>query len=181
VRGDKLLARTRDHSYCELQETLAQVLPLSERVNRNVLFTCLGSPGKPVVDSAGPVPMCARRPAAAVLRRPVGHGARRRSSPPSWQTSRSPTRCPNWSSARCARRCPQRQRHRAGVEWESAEDADSRSGVSTQRSATRFSPPPSRPACWEPNPPDELDDAEIERSIREINDAIQRSSQRKRR
>ena len=28
-------------------------------------------------------------------------------------------------------------------------------------------------------PPDELDDAEIERSIREINEAIQRSSQRK--
>jgi hypothetical protein len=27
--------------------------------------------------------------------------------------------------------------------------------------------------------PDELDDAEIERSIREINEAIQRSSQRK--
>ena len=28
-------------------------------------------------------------------------------------------------------------------------------------------------------PPDELDDAEIERSIREINEAIQRSAQRK--
>ena len=27
VRGDKLVARTRDHSYSELQETLAQVVP----------------------------------------------------------------------------------------------------------------------------------------------------------
>jgi hypothetical protein len=25
------------------------------KFNRNVLFTCLGSPGKPVVDTAGPV------------------------------------------------------------------------------------------------------------------------------
>ena len=55
VRGDKLVARTRDHSYSELQETLAQVVPMGDRVNRNVLFTCLGSPGKPVVDTAGPL------------------------------------------------------------------------------------------------------------------------------
>jgi serine/threonine protein phosphatase PrpC len=55
VRGDKLIARTRDHSYSELQETLSQVVPVGERFNRNVLFTCLGSPGKPVVDTAGPL------------------------------------------------------------------------------------------------------------------------------
>jgi len=55
VRGGKLLARTRDHSYIELQHTLSQVVPMAGRVNRNVLFTCLGSPGKPVVDAVGPV------------------------------------------------------------------------------------------------------------------------------
>ena len=55
VRGDKLIARTRDHSYSELQNTLSSVVPLNERYNRNVLFTCLGSPGKPVVDTAGPL------------------------------------------------------------------------------------------------------------------------------
>jgi len=48
VRGDKLIARTRDHSYSELQETLSQVVPMGERFNRNVLFTCLGSPGEPL-------------------------------------------------------------------------------------------------------------------------------------
>jgi len=53
LRGDKLIARTRDHSYTELQDTLAQVVPIAERFNRNVLFTCLGSPGKPVVDAVG--------------------------------------------------------------------------------------------------------------------------------
>jgi serine/threonine protein phosphatase PrpC len=57
VRGDKLIARTRDHSYSELQDTLSQVVPMGERFNRNVLFTCLGSPGKPVVDTAGPLLM----------------------------------------------------------------------------------------------------------------------------
>src|SRR3990167_607428 len=55
VRGDKLVARTRDHSYSELQQTLSSVVPINERYNRNVLFTCLGSPGKPVIDTAGPL------------------------------------------------------------------------------------------------------------------------------
>ena len=44
VRGDKLIARTRDHSYSELQETMSQVVPMGDRFNRNVLFTCLGVP-----------------------------------------------------------------------------------------------------------------------------------------
>ena len=57
MRGDRLIARTRDHSYSELREALQQVVPIDEKVNRNVLFTCLGSPGKPVVDSAGPMVM----------------------------------------------------------------------------------------------------------------------------
>ena len=50
----ELLARTRDHSYSELQQSLSSVVPLTERYNRNVLFTCLGSPSRPVVDAGGP-------------------------------------------------------------------------------------------------------------------------------
>ena len=30
---------------------------MGDRFNRNVLFTCLGSPGKPVVDTVGPLLM----------------------------------------------------------------------------------------------------------------------------
>ena len=51
VRAGALLTRTRDHSYLELKN----MPPGMERINRNVLFTCLGSPTKPIYDMAGPV------------------------------------------------------------------------------------------------------------------------------
>lgn len=57
VREGKLIARTRDHSYSELQEALGRVGRGGEAFNRNVLFTCLGSPGKPMVDCQGPLVM----------------------------------------------------------------------------------------------------------------------------
>ncbi|MFZ2386261.1 MAG: PP2C family serine/threonine-protein phosphatase, partial [Polaromonas sp.] len=52
VRDGELLMRTRDHSYLEQQA--AGVIKF-ERVNRNILFTCLGSPSKPVFDITGPL------------------------------------------------------------------------------------------------------------------------------
>ena len=55
VRASKLIARTRDHSYLELQAALGRVPQNAEGFNRNVLFTCLGSPGKPMVDIHGPM------------------------------------------------------------------------------------------------------------------------------
>jgi PPM family protein phosphatase len=61
VRDGQLLTRTRDHSYLEHQP---QGVVRMDKLNRNILFTCLGSPGRP----AG------WRPAASVLRWPVGHG-----------------------------------------------------------------------------------------------------------
>jgi serine/threonine protein phosphatase PrpC len=52
VRDGDLLTRTRDHSYLELRNAPP---PGMDRVNRNVLFTCLGSPTKPIYDITGPV------------------------------------------------------------------------------------------------------------------------------
>ena len=52
VRDGELLTRTRDHSYLEQQN--AGVIKLAH-VNRNILFTCLGSPAKPIFDVVGPV------------------------------------------------------------------------------------------------------------------------------
>ncbi|NDP61228.1 protein phosphatase 2C domain-containing protein [Polaromonas sp.] len=51
VRDGQLLMRTRDHSFLE-QERAG--LNEFEPVNRNVLFTCLGSPAKPTLEIAGP-------------------------------------------------------------------------------------------------------------------------------
>lgn len=56
VRDGELLARTRDHSYLEQRrdvQRLSAAPPTA--VNRNVLYTCLGSPSKPVIDVTGPV------------------------------------------------------------------------------------------------------------------------------
>jgi serine/threonine protein phosphatase PrpC len=55
LRESELIARTRDHSYSELQEALGRHAAGAERFNRHVLFTCLGSPGKPMIDVNGPV------------------------------------------------------------------------------------------------------------------------------
>ncbi|BCN37811.1 serine/threonine phosphatase [Alicycliphilus denitrificans] len=54
VRDGELLMRTRDHSYQELRSAAMAGLG---HANRNVLFTCLGSPTKPLFDTAGPVPL----------------------------------------------------------------------------------------------------------------------------
>ena len=55
VRQGELLARTRDHSYSEQRAAARPHTPLPEGFNRNVLYTCLGSPTKPVFDITGPV------------------------------------------------------------------------------------------------------------------------------
>lgn len=52
VRDGALLMRTRDHSYIE-QLTEEAFRP--EHTNRNILFTCLGSPTRPVFDLSGPI------------------------------------------------------------------------------------------------------------------------------
>jgi PPM family protein phosphatase len=52
VRDGALLTRTRDHSYMEQQSAGGARI---DHINRNILFTCLGSPTKPVFDITGPV------------------------------------------------------------------------------------------------------------------------------
>lgn len=46
VRDGQLVERTRDHSYSEMRKVSGVLTP----TNRNVLFTCLGSPSKPIFD-----------------------------------------------------------------------------------------------------------------------------------
>jgi PPM family protein phosphatase len=180
VRGDKLVARTRDHSYSELQDTLGQVVPIGERFNRNVLFTCLGSPGKPVIDTAGPMLL---QPGDRLLLCSDGL----------------------WGSVDDVKIVDELSRHTisqavpelvelalrtAGersdnvtvlaVEWEAAEDFVKRPGVSTTSLGDEVFASTIQASMLGDNLPDDLDEAEIERSIREINDAIQRSSKNRR-
>ncbi len=180
VRGDKLVARTRDHSYSELQETMAQVVPIGDRVNRNVLFTCLGSPGKPVIDTAGPLLMHA---GDRVLLCSDGL----------WGSVTDAEIVEQLATKTVSDAVPElveRALRVAGsrsdnvtvlaIEWEGTEESDSLSAVSTQALGDEvFASTIQASLAGDPNQPDELDDAEIERSIREINEAIQRSSKRK--
>lgn len=178
VRGEKLVARTRDHSYSELQLTMSQVVPMGEKFNRNVLFTCLGSPGKPVVDTVGPLIMqtgdrlllcsdglwgtvtdavitaqMARLPISEAVPELVEQ-ALRNGGP----------KCDNVSVL--------------AMQWESADSRDA-AGISTQQLGDEVFASTIQASVLGADPPDELDDAEIERSIREINEAIRRSSQHK--
>jgi serine/threonine protein phosphatase PrpC len=180
VRGDKLVARTRDHSYSELQETMSHVVPMGDRVNRNVLFTCLGSPGKPVVDTAGPL---------------VVHAGDRLMlcSDGLWGAISDAVITEVLTSQPISEAVPElveRALRAAGdksdnvtvlaVEWEAAEDLDSKSGVSTRSLGEEVFASTIQASLGADAAVDELDEAEIERSIREINEAIQRSSSKRR-
>ena len=176
VRGGKLIARTRDHSYTELQETMSQVVPMGERLNRNVLFTCLGSPGKPVVDTAGPLLM---QPGDKVLLCSDGLWGSVSDAIITEQLASKavPDAVPELVELALRNGGPKGDNVTVlAIEWESAEDSE---GVSTQSLGEEVFASTIQASMLGDAQPDELDDAEIERSIREINEAIQRSSQRK--
>jgi PPM family protein phosphatase len=180
VREGKLIARTRDHSYSELQETLAHVVPMGEKFNRNVLFTCLGSPGKPVVDTTGPLLL---------------HSGDRMllCSDGLWGSVSDAEIAEQLALRTISDAVPElveRALRHAGAksdnvtviaaEWEAAEDSDSTSGISTQSLGEEvFASTIQAGVAVGELPADELDDAEIERSIKEINEAIRRSNEKK--
>jgi serine/threonine protein phosphatase PrpC len=180
VRAGKLVARTRDHSYTELQTTLSHVVPIAERMmNRNVLFTCLGSPGKPMVDTAGPLRL---QPGDRLLLCSDGLWGALSDAVICEQMSRQPLSDAVPELVEQALRSAGPKSDNVTVlcvEWEGAEDADAHGGVSTQDLGEQVFASTIQASMLGDAPPDELDDAEIERSIREINEAIQRSSQRK--
>ena len=179
VRAGKLVAHTRDHSYTELQETMSQVVPIGERFNRNVLFTCLGSPGKPVVDTVGPMLMqkgdrillCSDglwgNVSDAEVTEQLSQRALSDAVPELVEMAlrKGGARCDNVTVL--------------AMEWESAENSDNAVGISTQDLGDEVFALTIQASVAGQDMADELDDAEIERSIREINDAIRRTSQRK--
>ncbi len=180
VRGDKLVARTRDHSYSELQETMSHVVPMGDRVNRNVLFTCLGSPGKPVVDTAGPLTV--HTGDRMMLCSDGLWGAISDAVITEVLTTHPISEAVPELVERALRAAGEKSDNVTvlAVEWEAAEDLDSKSGVSTRSLGEEVFASTIQASLGADSAVDELDEAEIERSIREINEAIQRSSSKRR-
>ncbi len=181
VRGDKLIARTRDHSYAELQNTLSSVVPLADRYNRNVLFTCLGSPGKPVVDTAGPLLL--QQGDRIML-----------CSDGLWGTVEDDVITSQLANSGISDAVPElvEVALRNGgpkcdnvtviaMEWESATEVETPS-VRTESLGDEVFASTIQASVGNSASPggdvgvDDLDEAEIERSIREINEAIRRSA-----
>lgn len=55
LREGQLLVRTRDHSFLELNTLLEADPALTPLPSRHTLFSCIGSPARPLIDSAGPL------------------------------------------------------------------------------------------------------------------------------
>lgn len=179
ARAGKLIARTRDHSYTELQEALGRPAPGAERFNRNVLFTCLGSPGKPMVDIHGPLLL---EPGDRLLLCSDGL----------WGTVSDEIITGQLTSRPIADAVPElvEQALRNGgprcdnvtvlaVEWEGAGHGEAAAVDSTQELDEDGFASTIQAAAGGTDPRIEMDEDEIERSVREINEAIQRAGKKK--
>jgi serine/threonine protein phosphatase PrpC len=175
VRDGALVARTRDHSYAELHEALTLSTTVTP-FGRNVLFTCLGSPSEPMVDTAGPlrlhggdrVLLCSDglwgNVADAEIAAQLGRSTISHSVPDLVEAAlrEGGAKCDNVTAI--------------AVEWEGGDDADA---VSTQALGEDLFASSIQTAALGDAAADELDDAEIERSIQEINEAIRRSAEKR--
>ena len=172
VRDGQLMERTRDHSYSEMRK----VSGLVTQSNRNVLFTCLGSPSKPIYDvseakrleQGDQILLCSDGLWGSVPNAELLHIMRRK------------------PVAQLVPQLVDTALKRAGessdnvtvlaLEWETPNVFEP-SSISTQEiddqgfeSTIQMGP---LEACE-----DEMDDEAIERSIAEINEAIRRSAER---
>jgi serine/threonine protein phosphatase PrpC len=184
LRGDQLMARTRDHSYTELHGALVQsgqATPAeTQRFNRNVLFTCLGSPGKPVVDTAGPLALL---PGDRIMLCSDGLWGAVTDEVIVEQMSQRPIAdaVPELAEQALRNAGPRSDNVTVlALEWEGADGSEANPAVSTRTLGDEVfaSTIQASLAAGDAQSAD-LDDAEIERSIREINDAIRRSAQKK--
>ena len=175
VRDGELLTRTRDHSY--LEHAAGGVVRM-DRINRNILFTCLGSPTKPVFDVAGPILL---QQGDKILLCSDGL----------WGSLSDVDIVLHLSQHSVSVAVPdlvERALRTAGdtsdnvtvmgVEWETPDTFESTRGISTDSISDDVFASTIQAGLLD-NVVEELDDAAIERSIAEINEAIRRSASRK--
>jgi len=176
VRGGELLTRTRDHSYLELRNAPP---PGLDRINRNVLFTCLGSPTKPVFSIAGPVALqqgdrimlCSDGLWSTVAEKDIVHELGHKSvdvAVPDLVEKALRLGGDSGDNVTCI-----------ALEWETPDVLDSTRGSISTDTISDGVFASTVQSGWLDAPNDELDDAAIERSIAEINEAIRRSAVRK--
>ncbi|HZY15356.1 MAG TPA: protein phosphatase 2C domain-containing protein [Ramlibacter sp.] len=175
VRDGELLTRTRDHSYLEQQS--AGVVRM-DRINRNILFTCLGSPTKPVFDVTGPVQL---QQGDRILLCSDGL----------WSSIEDDRIVHELSAKPVAESVPDlvESALRSGgensdnvtviaLEWETPDTFESTHGISTDSIMDGVFASTIQAGVLD-TLVDDLDDAAIERSIAEINEAIRRSAAKK--
>ena len=179
VRQGELLARTRDHSYSEQQQAARPHAPLPEGFNRNVLYTCLGSPTKPVFDVTGPVPL---QQGDRIMLCSDGLWGSLDDADIVYHLTQKPV-------ASAAPDLAEKALLKAGshsdnvtliaMEWETPDTFVSTRGSITTDSIDEGVFASTVQAGWLDSKVDDLDDAAIERSIAEINAAIRRSAAKK--
>jgi serine/threonine protein phosphatase PrpC len=179
VRHGELLVRTRDHSYIEQHQDAHPDLAMSGRFNRNVLYTCLGSPTKPVFEVAGPVSL---QQGDKILLCSDGL----------WGSLDDAEIVFQLSQRQVGAAVPDlvdRALTKAGatsdnvtviaMEWETPDSFETTRGAISTDSIDDGVFASTVQAGWLDSSVDDLDDAAIERSIAEINEAIRRSAARK--
>ncbi len=175
VRDGALLTRTRDHSYIEHQMPgVAQM----GRINRNILFTCLGSPTRPVFDVTGPV---ALKQGDKILLCSDGLWGTLDEAEIVYQLG-------NLSVSEAVPDLVEKALRKGGprsdnvtvlaMEWETPNSFESTRGISTDSISDGVFASTIQAGVLD-TLVEELDDEAIERSIAEINEAIRRSAARK--
>lgn len=179
IRQGELLMRTRDHSLLEQDLLKPSALRPDNVRNRNVLFTCLGSPTRPLYDVVGPmslqqgdrVMLCSdglwsalseQDIVADLMQKPVDLAV------PDLVEKALRLAGSHADNVTCM-----------ALEWETPDTFETTRAAITTDSILDGVFASTVQAGWLDSEADDLDDQAIERSIAEINAAIRRSAQKK--
>ena len=175
VRDSELLTRTRDHSYLEQQNAGAARF---EKINRNILYTCLGSPTKPIFDITGPVTL--QQGDKLLLCSDGLWGSLSDDEIVSHLVAKSVSEAVPDMVEKALRVGGEHSDNVTvlAMEWETPDAFESTRGISTDTISDGVFASTIQAGGLD-SLVDDLDDATIERSIAEINEAIRRSAARK--